>query len=215
MRSINLVVIHCAATPNGVWVSPSQINEWHRARGFHRDPKFAKTFRPQLPNIGYHRLILADGTISFGRDLEEVGAHVQGHNANSVGICMVGTTSFFLHQWEALRETICTLSLAIARDQNFPIDPKVYPVPSVRDALAIYRALDVEIKGHRDLSPDLNHDGVIDAHEWLKICPGFDVKAWIDMGMEPEPVNVLDAHPAISQVSGVDRAMSSMRYGVA
>jgi hypothetical protein len=30
--------------------------------------------------------------------------------------------------------------------------------------------------GHRDLSPDLNGDGVISPEKWLKACPCFDVK---------------------------------------
>jgi N-acetylmuramoyl-L-alanine amidase len=35
------------------------------------------------------------------------------------------------------------------------------------------------IVGHRDLSPDLNHDGVIESREWIKQCPSFDVAAWL------------------------------------
>lgn len=30
--------------------------------------------------------------------------------------------------------------------------------------------------GHRDLSPDLNGDGVIEPEEWIKVCPCFEVK---------------------------------------
>ncbi|GAF75520.1 unnamed protein product, partial [marine sediment metagenome] len=30
--------------------------------------------------------------------------------------------------------------------------------------------------GHRDLSVDLNGDGVISKNEWMKQCPCFDVK---------------------------------------
>jgi len=31
-----------------------------------------------------------------------------------------------------------------------------------------------QILGHRDLSPDRNHDGKITPDEFLKTCPGFD-----------------------------------------
>jgi len=31
-----------------------------------------------------------------------------------------------------------------------------------------------EIKGHRDCSPDTNHNGKVDRWEWLKECPSFD-----------------------------------------
>jgi N-acetylmuramoyl-L-alanine amidase len=30
------------------------------------------------------------------------------------------------------------------------------------------------VVGHRDLSPDLDHDGVVEPHEWVKQCPCFD-----------------------------------------
>ena len=31
-----------------------------------------------------------------------------------------------------------------------------------------------KIVGHRDLSPDLNGDGIIKPNEWIKSCPCFD-----------------------------------------
>ena len=30
--------------------------------------------------------------------------------------------------------------------------------------------------GHRDLSPDLNHNGEIEPEEWMKACPCFDAE---------------------------------------
>ncbi len=214
MRSIDLIVVHCSSTPNGVWVSPAQINAWHRERGFKRNAAFAREFRPSLPNIGYHRLVLADGSIAFGRDLEEVGAHVAGHNARSVGICMVGISAYFLHQWEALREVVCTLALGIAERREHPVPPSAYPMPSPAVAMQLYRELGVTITGHRDLSPDADGDGVVAPNEWLKTCPGFNATRWLERGMDPEPLHVLDDHPAIAQSAGMDRAISSMRYGV-
>lgn len=35
----------------------------------------------------------------------------------------------------------------------------------------------VEVRGHRDYSPDLNGNGVIEPFEWLKACPCFDVQS--------------------------------------
>lgn len=211
MRSVNLVVIHCSASQNGVFISAAQIDNWHRQNGFKRDAKFAREFRPHLPHIGYHRLILADGSIGFGRDVDEVGAHVAKHNDHSIGVCMTGMNAYFLHQWEALRAALCALAVGLADRAKLPAPPGM---PGVMDALAIYERLGVRIVGHRDLSPDLDGDGVIERHEWLKTCPGFDVATWLSHGMEPESIHVLDDHPAISQASPTERAWSSIRSWV-
>ncbi|MEO1104545.1 MAG: peptidoglycan-binding domain-containing protein [Pseudomonadota bacterium] len=76
MRKIDLIVVHCAATPDGREVSAAEVDRWHRARGFRK--------------IGYHRLVHLDGMVSVGRQDSEVGAHVRGWNAHSLGVCYVG-----------------------------------------------------------------------------------------------------------------------------
>lgn len=40
--------------------------------------------------IGYHYLVLLDGTIQEGRPVTKPGAHCTGHNAHSIGVCYVG-----------------------------------------------------------------------------------------------------------------------------
>ena len=40
--------------------------------------------------------------------------------------------------------------------------------------------------GHRDLSPDLNHNGEIEPEEWVKQCPCFDAATILT---EPPPPN--------------------------
>lgn len=52
------------------------IRSWHLARGW--------------SDIGYHYVVKLDGTIESGRPLHRVGAHVKGHNDDSIGICYVG-----------------------------------------------------------------------------------------------------------------------------
>ena len=76
MRKINLIIVHCSATPEGKDFTVDDITRWHKARGF-------KT-------IGYHFVIYRDGTIHGGRPVNEIGAHCVGHNANSIGICYIG-----------------------------------------------------------------------------------------------------------------------------
>ena len=35
----------------------------------------------------------------------------------------------------------------------------------------------VEVLGHRDTSPDLDNDGIVEPNEWTKMCPCFDVRS--------------------------------------
>lgn len=76
MRTIDKIIIHCSATPEGKDFTVSDIDQWHRQRGF--------------ASIGYHYVIYLDGSIHEGRPLELQGAHTLGHNARSVGICYIG-----------------------------------------------------------------------------------------------------------------------------
>lgn len=76
MRNINLIIVHCSATPEERDVSVADIDRWHRERGF--------------DGIGYHYVVYIDGSVHEGRPLNKVGAHCKGHNAHSIGICYVG-----------------------------------------------------------------------------------------------------------------------------
>ncbi len=40
--------------------------------------------------IGYHFYVRRDGSIYRGRPVEKVGAHAEGHNSDSIGICFEG-----------------------------------------------------------------------------------------------------------------------------
>lgn len=76
MRAIDEIIVHCTATPKGRDVSVEDITRWHRERGF--------------TTIGYHYVVLLDGTIERGRPEEQVGAHCKGHNSRSIGVAYVG-----------------------------------------------------------------------------------------------------------------------------
>lgn len=75
-RKVTDIVVHCSATQPSQDIGRAEIDRWHRQKGWRQ--------------IGYHYVIRRDGRIEVGRGLEEVGAHVEGHNAHSVGICLVG-----------------------------------------------------------------------------------------------------------------------------
>ena len=76
MRPINEIIVHCTATKEGRDFDVKDVRRWHLQRKF--------------KDIGYHYLVLLDGTVQEGRPVEQPGAHCTGHNANSIGVCYVG-----------------------------------------------------------------------------------------------------------------------------
>lgn len=64
--------------------------------------------------IGYHWVVLGDGSVRCGRPANLVGAHAYGHNVDSVGICVVGHNGRPGEEWSevqvhALRQLMTTL----------------------------------------------------------------------------------------------------------
>lgn len=145
---IEYVTFHCSASvPAAAKVQTAKdIDAMHKARGFTK--------------IGYHYFVRYDGTIEVGRALIQVGAHVKDHNMGNIGICYAGgldekgkaKDTRTIEQRKALR--VLKEGLVAAN-------------PQLKQA--------GRIKGHRDWSPDLDHDGKIEKQEWLKECPCFDV----------------------------------------
>ena len=77
MRTIDKIIIHCAATKEGHDIKTETIKSWHvKGRGW--------------SDIGYHFVIELDGSVKTGRPLHRIGAHTKGHNATSIGVCYVG-----------------------------------------------------------------------------------------------------------------------------
>lgn len=76
MRTLDRIVLHCSATEEGHPFGAADIRRWHKARGW--------------KDIGYHYVILLDGTVEYGRPVDQVGAHVKGHNSTTVGVCYIG-----------------------------------------------------------------------------------------------------------------------------
>lgn len=156
-KTTDLIVVHCSATRPDQDIGADEIRQWHT------DPK------PKgrgWKDIGYHYVIRRCGSLDCGRPLEDQGAHanMKGHggksyNPTSVGVCLVGgldehgkpTHNFTRFQMNTLRALVYTLLIHYPR---------------------------AEVVGHRDLSPDHNHDGIVDRKDWVKVCPCFEVKTW-------------------------------------
>ena len=130
------IVIHCSATPEGREVTVKQIDSWHRSRGF--------------SEIGYHYVILLDGTIEKGRSLDKMGAHSRGHNKDSIGICYVG----------GMNKTYTKPQDTRTKEQKAALVKLIFELKSK------YGIENENIIGHNDLSS--------------KACPSFDVRKWID-----------------------------------
>ena len=77
-----------------------EIERWHLERGFLA--------------IGYHFVISPTGRIFVGRPVDRMGAHVQGHNRGTVGICLMG-------DFERERPTVAALAaLSAVRTRLIP-----------------------------------------------------------------------------------------------
>lgn len=75
-RNIKEIIVHCTATPEGRPVTIKEITNWHKQRGF--------------STIGYHYVVMLDGSVQKGRDVNVSGAHCTNHNSISIGVCYVG-----------------------------------------------------------------------------------------------------------------------------
>ena len=75
-RRIDEIIVHCTATPEGQAKTVDDIRREHKAQGW--------------SDIGYHYLVTLDGVVHNGRDVDVSGAHAEGHNSHSIGVCYVG-----------------------------------------------------------------------------------------------------------------------------
>lgn len=131
-KQTNYIVVHCSATRPKQDIDAKEIDRWHRQFGWSR--------------IGYSHVIKRDGTVEVGRGADEVGAHVKGYNAESLGICMVGginddgdpENNYTDEQWQALKNTVTLLleqypNATVQGHRDFPNVKKACPCFDVRE----------------------------------------------------------------------------------
>lgn len=73
-------------------IGVKEIRQWHLERGFN--------------DIGYHIVVLQDGSIEFGRPFDVMGAHCKGYNKESIGVCWVGGYGGLDDRTEAQKRTL-------------------------------------------------------------------------------------------------------------
>lgn len=145
-----------------VWHCSATAPDWHG----HSADIDAMHKAKGWDGIGYHLVISREGAVQWGEDPRKQGAHAKGVNLISIAVCMVGgvdsngdaENNFTPEQWESARATLLFLN-------------RMYP--------------EAEHVGHRDLSPDLDRDGRISFDEYMKQCPCFSVRQWIENDLQP------------------------------
>ena len=113
---IRYLVVHCSDTDDDL--TASDIHAMHLGFGW--------------DGIGYHAVIIKDGTIEQGRPHFWAGAHVYGHNEESLGVCLIGRNDFTPEQMTALdgllRDWISRYPQAhICGHRDFPNTQKTCP----------------------------------------------------------------------------------------
>lgn len=84
-RIIRKIIIHCSASSNPKHDNIGVIRNWHMSERGWKD-------------IGYHFVITSNGEIWPGRPIDQAGAHCEGHNFDSIGICLTGDKIFTQEQ---------------------------------------------------------------------------------------------------------------------
>lgn len=153
MRKITRIVFHCTGGPQNQTLQSIQ--------SFWRNPQ------PRgmgWRNPGYHHLIMPENITHDLAPISQVVNGVAGFNANAIhigyvgGVDAQGRISDNRTEWQ--RSEMARLARMYYK--QFP---------------------DAEFIGHRDLSPDKNRNGIIEPHEWVKACPSFSVKQWLEQEM--------------------------------
>lgn len=145
-RQVTEIIVHHTDTYENQHVDAYDVDQWHKSRK--TDP---------FSEIGYHFLILRNGEIQVGRNIDKIGAHAKtgGHNTYSIGIAFVGgikgssknagtersAATFSEEQWVAF-EIFCKT--------------------------AIKRWPDINFLGHRDTDPMRRTDPEFDVVSYIK-----------------------------------------------
>lgn len=145
-RTINKLIVHCSATPEGEDYSIDSIDNSHKAR------KFSYYIDPDTKEkryIGYHYIILRDGTIIRCRPENVRGCHTSNHNYDSIGISYIGgCPARSVKDWNK-------------KDKDTRTEAQKASIVKLLKELK-GRYCSAEIYGHRDFA--------------AKACPSFDAR---------------------------------------
>ncbi len=151
-KGIKYIAIHCSAG----FGKKESIEAFWKTKGW-KSP-------------GYHRLIDTDGAIHKLLDFSKTSNGVLGFNDETINICYIGGV-----------ENIGTTKKPIwkAKDTRTEAQKTALKecIKEAQDWLQKHKNTNkIIIQGHRDFSPDLNKNGIIESWERIKECPSFDPK---------------------------------------
>lgn len=145
-RQISEIIVHHTDTYENQHVDAYDIDQWHRSRK--TDP---------FSEIGYHFLILRNGEIQIGRNIDKIGAHAKtgGHNTYSIGIAFVGGLKGSSKNAGKTRS-----SSTFSEEQWLAFD--IFCKSSIK------RWPDINFLGHRDTDPMRRTDPEFDVSSYVK-----------------------------------------------
>lgn len=151
-KEIKYIAIHCSAG----FGKRESIEAFWKTKGW-KSP-------------GYHRLIEVEGTIHKLLDFSKTSNGVLGFNEQTINICYVGGV-----------ENEGTAQQPIWKAKDTRTEAQKTALKScIKEAQQWLQknanTNKIIIQGHRDFSPDLNKNGIIESWERIKECPSFDAK---------------------------------------
>ena len=91
-KNIKLLVVHCSDSEDSQILTALDLHKMHLNFGW--------------DGIGYHKVINRSGKIENGRPEYWIGAHVQGKNNISLGVCLIGRDKFTIKQYISLEKVL-------------------------------------------------------------------------------------------------------------
>jgi len=151
-KGLKYIAIHCSA---GFGKLPS-IEAFWKSKGW-KSP-------------GYHRLIDVDGTIHNLLAFSKTSNGVLGFNEQTINICYIGGV-----------ENIGTTKKPIWKADDTRTEAQKTAIKTCINEAEHWLQQNgntnkIIVQGHRDFSPDLNKNGIIESWERIKECPSFDAK---------------------------------------
>lgn len=151
-KGIKYIAIHCSAGFGKL----ASIQAFWKSKGW--------------SSPGYHRLIDVDGTTHNLHPFASTSNGVLGFNEQTINVCYIGGVENIGTEKSPIWKAKDTRTEAQKAAIKICIKEAQHWLEQNKNTNKII------IQGHRDFSPDLNKNGIIESWERIKECPSFDAK---------------------------------------